>query len=122
MDEVGHGEAVQLMTSRSLTHYDLASATTGPVMSICLATVCLSNAGRIGEPSEGDAPVSTINLLAHIGVPLTEAACLEALSIATEARTAAVIDHKRDGKIVIGTGTDCIARILQESLYRVSYP
>lgn len=110
MNEAGHGEAVHLMTSRSLAQHDLASATAGAVTSSCLATVGLSNAGRVGEPFDGRAPVGTINLLAHVGTSLSEAACIEALSIATEARTAAVMDLglRRDGHIVTGTGTDCI--------------
>lgn len=110
MAKAGHGEAVHLMTSRSLAHYDLASATAGSVTSTCLATVGLSNAGRIGEPFDGSAPIGTINLLAHVDTPLAEAARLEALSIATEARTAAIIDLglTRNGQIVTGTGTDCI--------------
>lgn len=110
MEAAGHGEAVHLMTSRSLAHHDLASATAGAATSTCLATVGLSNAGRIGEAFDGSAPVGTINLLAHAGSPLSEAARIEALSIAAEARTAAVIDLGliRDGHVVTGTGTDCI--------------
>lgn len=110
MKEAGHGEAVHLMTSRSLAQHDLANATAGAVTSSCLATVGLSNAGRVGEPFDGGAPVGTINLLAHVGTSLSEAACIEALSIASEARTAAVMDLglRRDGHIVTGTGTDCI--------------
>ena len=110
MEEAGYGEAVHLMTSRSLAHYDLASATVGSVTSACLATVGLSNAGRVGEPFDGSAPVGTINLLAHVGTALTEAARIEAISIATQARTAAIIELglRRDGQIVTGTGTDCI--------------
>lgn len=110
MDEAGHGEAVQLMTSRDLVHHHLASAAAGAVTSSCLATVGLSNAGRIGEPFDGSAAIGTINLLAHVDACLSEAAHLEALSIATEARTAAVMDLglKRSGRTVTGTGTDCI--------------
>lgn len=110
MARAGHGEAVHLMTSRSLAHHDLASATAGSATSTCLATVGLSNASRIGEAFDGSAPIGTINLLAHVDTPLTEAARLEALSIATEARTAAIIDLglKRDGRTVTGTGTDCV--------------
>lgn len=110
MEAAGHGEAVHLMTSRSLVHHHLASAEAGAVTSSCLATVGLSNAGRVGEPFDGSAPAGTINLLAHAGTPLSEAARIEALSIAAEARTAAIIDLGliRDGHVVTGTGTDCI--------------
>ncbi|MGB3815179.1 MAG: adenosylcobinamide amidohydrolase [Shinella sp.] len=110
MDIAGHSEAVHLMTSRSLAHYDLASATAGAITSSCLATVGLSNAGRVGEPFDGTARLGTINLLVHVGASLSEAARLEALSIATEARTAAIMDLglTRNGRVVTGTGTDCI--------------
>lgn len=110
MGREGHAEAVHLMTSRDLAHHHLASAAAGAVTSSCLATVGLSNAARIGEPFDGSAPIGTINLLAHVNASLSEAAQLEALSIVTEARTAAVMDLglKRRGHIVTGTGTDCI--------------
>lgn len=110
MSDAGYGEAVHLMTSRDLTHHHLASAVAGAVTATCLATVGLSNAGRIGEPFDGSAPIGTINLLAHVDASLSEAAQLEALSIVTEARTAAVMDLglARNGRTVTGTGTDCI--------------
>lgn len=110
MDIAGHGEAVHLMTSRSLAHHDLASATAGGITSSCLATVGLSNAGRVGQPFNGAARLGTINLLVHVGASLSEAARLEALSVATEARTAAIMDLglTRNGRVVTGTGTDCI--------------
>jgi adenosylcobinamide amidohydrolase len=55
--------------------------------------------------------VGTINLLAHVDRPLSQAALIEAVSIATEARTVAIIDldWRQGGKTVTGTGTDCIA-------------
>lgn len=110
MNEAGHGEAVHLMTSRTLADHHFASATAGMASSACLATVGLSNASRIGDPVERKARAGTINLLAHVDAPLSEAARIEALSIAAEARTAAVIDlgFVRDGRVVTGTGTDCI--------------
>ncbi|MEW9617873.1 adenosylcobinamide amidohydrolase [Shinella sp. S4-D37] len=110
MSQEGHAEAVHLMTSRDLAHHHLASAAAGDITSSCLATVGLSNAGRIGEPFDSSTPIGTINLLAHVDASLSEAAQLEALSIATEARTAAVMDLGlvRSGRIVTGTGTDCI--------------
>lgn len=110
MKEAGHEEAVHLMTSRNLEHHHVARAISGTVVSSCLATVGLSNAGRVGDAFDGTARLGTINLLAHVGAPLSEAARLEALSIATEARTAAIMDLglTRNGRVVTGTGTDCI--------------
>ena len=110
MEEAGHGDAVHLMTSRSLVNHTLARADAGMINATCLATVGLSNAGRVGEAVDHAAPVGTINLLVHIDAPLSPAARIEALSIATAARTAAVMDLglRRDGHLVTGTGTDCI--------------
>lgn len=110
MSDAGHGDAVHLMTSRNLEHHHLASAVAGAVTSSCLATVGLSNAGRVGDIHAGSVRLGTINLLAHVDVPLSEAARLEALSIAAQARTAAIMDLRliHNGQIVTGTGTDCI--------------
>jgi adenosylcobinamide amidohydrolase len=58
------------------------------------------------------ARIGTINLLCHGDVPLTDEALLEAMSIATEARTVSIRDAAvpslRSGLRAIGTGTDCI--------------
>lgn len=110
MEAAGLGEAVQLMTSRDVRHHHLARASSGRIDAACLATVGLGNAGRVGgEPSGGKA-AGTINLLVHVSEPLSQAALVEALSIATEARTAAIIglDWRVGGRTATGTGTDCI--------------
>jgi adenosylcobinamide amidohydrolase len=79
----------------------------------CIATIGLRNALRIGDPP-GDTAFSpgTINILLQISQPLSECASIEALSLVTEARTAAVLDgHVPSSigtKIATGTGTDCI--------------
>lgn len=56
-------------------------------------------------------PAGTINLLVHINNPLSVAAHIEAMSIAAEARTAAIIELGLTvgGRAATGTGTDCIA-------------
>ena len=57
------------------------------------------------------AHVGTINIVASLDMALAPGARLEALSIAAEARTAAVLAHGRalaDGRPATGTGTDCI--------------
>ena len=57
--------------------------------------------------------MGTINLLVRLSTPLSPAAMVEAISIAAEARTAAVTaagwPSRRSGNIATGTGTDCIA-------------
>jgi adenosylcobinamide amidohydrolase len=110
MAEAGHEDAVQLMTSRTVRKHHLAAASFGEANASCLATVGLGNAGRVGGVPGVSMPAGTINLLAHVDRPLSPAALIEAMSIATEARTAAIIDldWRLDGKPVTGTGTDCI--------------
>ncbi|MCX8998108.1 adenosylcobinamide amidohydrolase [Rhizobiaceae bacterium BDR2-2] len=107
----GFGDAVQMMTSRIVERHHHASARSGRAQAFCLATVGLANAGRVGEPCRAPETAGTINLLAWVNQPLDEAGLVEALSIAVEARTAAMIglDWKPDGRTVAtGTGTDCV--------------
>lgn len=108
---VGISDAVAMMTARDVRRHHVAVARSGGVTAQCLATAGLSNAGRVGTTCRARSPVGTINLLAAVSVPLTEAALLEAVSIATQARTAAVMDcaYETQGKVATGTGTDCIA-------------
>lgn len=110
MEAQGYGDAIHLMTSRAVQKHHLAKALSGTVGAACLATVGLGNAGRVGENHAAASPAGTINLLAHVDRPLAPAAMIEAMSIATQARTTAVIDldWRPNGKAVTGTGTDCI--------------
>jgi adenosylcobinamide amidohydrolase len=108
----GLDDAVTLVTSRDISRYQVARATVEEQHVRCIATVGLSNSERVGTRLHQPPPFAgTINLLVHVRQPLTEGAMLEAMSIATEARTAAVIDSgvARGGLAVTGTGTDCIA-------------
>lgn len=110
MEAAGLGEAVHLMTSRDVRQHHLTRASFGQTNAACLATVGLGNAGRVGEDPAHGSMAGTINLLAHVDQPLTKAAMVEAVSIAVEARTAAIIDlgWRVQGRIATGTGTDCI--------------
>jgi adenosylcobinamide amidohydrolase len=110
MTAAGHQDAVHLMTSRDVGHHHLATASSGGVNATCLATVGLGNAARVGAAPATGKPVGTINLLAYVDRPLSQGALIETVSIAAQARTAAVIDLdlRLDGKPVTGTGTDCI--------------
>jgi len=109
MDSRRDADAVGMLTSREVARYRLEAAHSGQTQAACLATVGLTNAERIGyrvAPPE----IGTINLLAVTDTPLNDTALLEVMSIATQARTAAVIDHGPDlphGRAT-GTGTDCI--------------
>lgn len=109
--DAGFGDAVQLMTSRNVERHHAATARSGEAEAFCLATVGLANAGRVGTPCRMLEVAGTINLLAWVTIPLDQAGLVEALSIAVEARTAAIMDlgWTSDGDAVVtGTGTDCI--------------
>ncbi len=104
-------DAVAMMTSRDVRSARSAEARSGVVAAQCLATVGLNNAVRAGGSAATERRgFGTINLLAAVSAPLAQPALVEALSIAAEARTAAVMDLNWlvDGAVATGTGTDCI--------------
>ena len=88
MLDAGHGEAVGLMTSRNIERHHFREARVEKQTAACLATAGLSNAERVGRRQGFSAKAGTINLLVQTGCSLSEAAMIEALSIAVEARTA----------------------------------
>ncbi|SFJ70199.1 adenosylcobinamide amidohydrolase [Celeribacter neptunius] len=114
MTEAGYQDAVGLLTSRDIGKFQRTEVEIEGSRVACVATVGLGNAERIGTRTERDWGVEqygTINIGVQIADGLTETAQIEALTIAAEARTAAVMEaglHLR-GAPVTGTGTDCIA-------------
>lgn len=112
LEEAGLADAPTLLTSRSVAAYQLRTAEAGGVTAVCLATVGLSNAERIGHRQPVDpARFGTINIALSCSAALTEAAQIEALTIVAQARTAAVMEAGfplPEGPAT-GTGTDCIA-------------
>jgi len=108
----GAQDAVVLLTSRDIRAFHTARATVGDVTVDVTATVGLSNAERVGARVDySNRNWGTINLAARLSQGLSDAGLLEAVSIATQARTAAVMDAEYDlptGRAT-GTGTDCIA-------------
>jgi adenosylcobinamide amidohydrolase len=114
---LGLRRPVGMLTSRAVERFEDVSreAATREVRARCVATVGLGNALRVGDPA-GAGPsarrVGTINLLVALSRPLAPGAQLEALSLAAEARTAAILDagvpSVRSGAPATGTGTDCI--------------
>ena len=104
LDAAGLSDAVGLITSRKRYGQVVETAQHGDCNACCVATTGLSNALRVGGPPSY-VPVGTINLLCQVSVRLTEECALEAISMATEARTAAVMDTSGPAT---GTGTDCI--------------
>lgn len=117
--------AVAMLTSRDVSSFVTGRAEVEGIGVDCVATVGLSNAEAVGRrlpwhPADGSAGASTdggaggygtINIAVVIDAALTEAAQLEALSIAVEARTAAVMGAgwQLETGIATGTGTDCLA-------------
>jgi adenosylcobinamide amidohydrolase len=104
--------SVCFLTSRDVRAMTQSTMTVGDVTAHAVATVGLSNAERIGTRFERDpAAWGTINVAVRINIGLTDAALLEAVSIATQARTTAVIETGLElpTGIATGTGTDCIA-------------
>lgn len=106
------GAAVGLMTSRAVHTYTQGQATFGAWQAHCLTTVGLGNALRAGDAPGVQGRVGTINTLVHLNQPLTDTALLEALALACEARTVAVLESgvasRMSGAPASGTGTDCI--------------
>lgn len=108
----GCPQAVALLTSRNITRYTTHTATIGPITAQAVATVGFSNAERVGHRLDRtDKDWGTINVALRLNAGLTQAALLETLSIAVQARTAAVMDAQvplLSGRAT-GTGTDCVA-------------
>ncbi|SUZ30554.1 hypothetical protein ROE7235_00278 [Roseibaca ekhonensis] len=113
-------DAVCLLTSRDIGCHHIARATVEGVTAQVLATVGLSNAEAVGARADRSgrdwdkvlAPYGTINIAVKLSLPLSDTGLLEAQSIATQARTAAILaaDHTVPGGAkATGTGTDCIA-------------
>lgn len=108
----GLGGAVGLMTSADVARYVDETRVWGGQRARCVVTVGLGNALRAGDPPGPAARIGTINVLCAIDAPLSDEALLEAMALATEARTLAVreadIPSPRTGLPASGTGTDCV--------------
>lgn len=104
LNENGLPDAVGLITSRKRYGQIESTVVYNDTRAWCLATAGLRNTMRVGdEPTF--VPSGTINLVCSVSSNLTEECSLEALAMAAEARTAAMIDAGTGGT---GTGTDCI--------------
>ncbi len=106
----GLGEAVAFMTSRNVRRHHVAERNVDGVAACCVATVGLANGEAVGARRMVEAFPGTINTLVHVSRPLSQGAFVEAVSIAAQARTSAILDtgHLRNGPRITGTGTDCI--------------
>lgn len=105
---------VGLLTSRDVTAHVHARAEVEGIGAEAVVTAGLSNAESVGRRRDWSRVArdwGTINIAVRVDVALTPPAMVEALSIATEARTAAVLATglwMPEGPAT-GTGTDCIA-------------
>ena len=108
----GFDSAVGLLTARYLRPYADVAARHGNVAGRAIVTSGLGNALRAGDPPENKSTVGTINVLCHLSVRLSDAAMLEAMALASEARTLALLEldypSVLSGRPATGTGTDCI--------------
>lgn len=125
LQEHGLFPAVGLLTARHLRPYADRAAHCGEVTARAIVTCGLSNALRAGDPPERSTSVGTINVLCHVSVRLSDAAMLEALSLASEARTLALHELRYPSvvsdKPATGTGTDCSVLACPETGPQLAY-
>jgi len=110
LGEQGLDDAVGLMTAREVALHHQATAVGEDIRVDALVTLGLTNGALLDEDGRlsdctAVAPVGTTNMLVAVSRPLSEGAMLEAMSVATMARTAALLGN---GGRIVGTGTDCI--------------
>lgn len=103
---------VGMMTSRDIGTWAGAEVVAGGVTAAAVVTLGLSNAEAVGRRLPyHSADYGTVNILVATDAGLDETAQLEALTVAVQARTAAILDlglELATGR-ASGTGTDCLA-------------
>lgn len=105
-------DAVTFLTSRSITQHVIRNVVLEECNVTAVATVGLSNAEHVGRRKNAIGNgFGTINIAVTMAPGVMQCALLEVLSIASEARTTAVIEtgYKLPTGVATGTGTDCIA-------------
>jgi adenosylcobinamide amidohydrolase len=108
----GDQGSVAFLTSRDVRHYREARAEVEGITAHALATVGLSNAERVGSRVDYTGRNwGTINVAVQLSQGLNQTGLIEALSIAVQARTAAVMEAgiELPSGTATGTGTDCLA-------------
>lgn len=104
--------SVAFLTSRDVRSCQTATVSVDGVTAQAVATTWLSNAERVGiRQNEKGQRFGTINIAVSIDACLNDTALTEALSIAVQARTVAVLDARITvgDRHATGTGTDCVA-------------
>jgi adenosylcobinamide amidohydrolase len=108
-------QAVAMLTSRKIATFSVAHASVGGVSAQAVATVGLSNAERAApvdrQVTANYTGYGTINIAVVTDCCLNDVGLIEAQSIASAARTAAVLEAGAMAAAgpATGTGTDCIA-------------
>ncbi|MGJ4746978.1 adenosylcobinamide amidohydrolase [Leptospira sp. SA-E8] len=118
-------EVLGFMTSASLLNYSVSEKSLNGLHVRTIATVGLGNAVRVGELPKQGKKIGTINLLVQTSEVLTFSASIEAISIASEARTLAVLESEiqiqNENNFATGTGTDCIGIISPAGTNGIDY-
>ena len=125
------GTTVGLMTAASMDSFRMVQATEQGVEIFVLVTSGLSNARRAGDYAEyrriGNPQYNpgTINIICLTTAVLTQAAMIEAVITATEAKTAALqnlgIKSPVSEAPATGTGTDAIASACGHGSIKIQY-
>lgn len=101
-----------MMTAASMNSLRVAQHHAGTDTVACIVTAGIQNARRAGDRADEQLRPGTINILLASNRPFTAAAAIEALLLATEAKTAACYDlgivSPVSGLPATGTGTDSI--------------
>lgn len=108
----GDADAVAFLTSRDVSFFTQSTVTMGEITAQCVVTAGLSNAERVGHRMDRSRQDwGTINVALKLDCPMSQTGLIETLSIATQARTAAVMDigFMLPSGVATGTGTDCLA-------------
>ena len=113
------GRIVGMMTAASMNSFRQVTLIDQGAEVIALVTAGVSNAKRAGEPAEWrkiesrSHATGTINIIILTNAFLSQAAMVEAVMIATEAKAAALADldikSPQTGRQATGTGTDAVA-------------
>jgi len=131
-DEYGwSGTAVGMMTAASMDSFRMRKKSEQGIEIVVLVTSGLSNPRRVGDFAEHrlmaseSAEAGTINIIVITSARLTGSAIIEALLIATEAKSAALqeagILSPISNKLATGTGTDSIAVVSGQGPGDVKY-
>jgi adenosylcobinamide amidohydrolase len=110
-------EAVGLITGANITRYEEVFLNNGPLWVHAIATVGLNNARSAGDSA--DVPLGqpinktgTINLIVSCNALPHVSGLVEAIHVATMAKTSAMFEtgvkSKKSKQLATGTGTDCI--------------